>query len=157
MIKVETIWLPRPSSNYPGCYPNGFEKMIKVLLKTENYAHLFCGKAKTGFRIDIKKEVNPDLVANVEQLDMIKDNQFEGVMADPPYTEEFTKRLYNLALPKWSLWTKEAVRICKSQGIIAIMQNYVVPKLPQCKYIKVLVIITRIKQYPKIVTIQQKI
>ena len=28
-IKLECLWLPRPASNYPGCYPLGFEKFIK--------------------------------------------------------------------------------------------------------------------------------
>lgn len=156
-VAIETIWLPRPSSDYSGCYPLGFEKMIKDLLGTENYAHLFAGKAKTGFRVDIKEELRPDLLADVEDLSEIEDEKFDGVMADPPYTENFARELYNLPLPKWGKWTKEAVRICRTGGKIAIMHNYVVPRLPNCEYSKVLVIITRIKQYPKIVTVQKKI
>ncbi|MBU1082594.1 MAG: class I SAM-dependent methyltransferase [Spirochaetes bacterium] len=154
MIPLETIWLPRPSSKYPGCYPIGFENKIKIILGT-NYVHFFSGMAKTGFRIDVNPDVKPDLVANVEQLG-IKDNSFEAGLADPPYTEEFAKTLYNTPYPKWSLWTKELVRIVKPGGRIAIMQNYVVPRLPDCDYTKILVIVTRIKQYPKIVTIQTK-
>jgi len=156
-IEVETIWLPRPSSDYSGCYPLGFETIIKDLLGTENYAHLFAGKSKTGFRIDIKKELRPDLVADIENLSVIEDKKFDGVMADPPYTKEFANKLYDLPLPRWSKWTKEAVRICKIGGKIAIMHNYVVPRLPNCEYSKILVIITRIKQYPKIVTIQRRL
>lgn len=156
MIPIETIWLPRPSAKYPGCYPLGFEKKIIELLETNDYVHFFSGLAKTGYRIDINPDTNPDLVGNVESLPELQDNSFEAGLADPPYTEEFAKELYKVPYPKWSLWTKELVRIVKPKGKIAIMQNYVVPRLPDCKFYKILVILTRIKQYPKIVTIQEK-
>jgi len=156
MIPIETVWLPRPSAKYPGCYPLGFENKVYELLGTKNYVHFFSGLAKTGYRIDSNPDTKPDLLANVEELSQIKDNTFDGGLADPPYTEEFAKTLYRVPYPKWSKWTKELVRIVKPQCKIAIMQNYVVPRLPQCEFDKILVVITRIKQYPKIVTIQKK-
>lgn len=156
MIPTETIWLPRPTAKYPGCYPLGFENKVALLLGTKNYVHFFSGVAKTGYRIDINPDTKPDLLANVEELSQIQDNTFDGGLADPPYTEEFCKNLYGVSYPKWSKWTKELVRIVKPQGKIAIMQNYVVPRLIGCEYDRILVIITRIKQYPKIVTIQIK-
>jgi len=154
---LDPVWLPRPATKYHGCYPLGFEKYIPQLLRTDNYIHFFGGKAKTGFRIDINEDVKPDLVANVENLSMIEDESFEGGFADPPYNEDFAKNLYNCDYPKWSLWTKELVRVVKRGGYIGIMQNYIVPKLPDCKYIEIFPILLRIKQFPKIVTIQQKI
>lgn len=157
MIPIETIWLPRPSAKYPGCYPLGFENKVVELLGTKEYVHFFSGLAKTGYRIDINPNTNPDLIANVEDLSQIKDNSFGGGLADPPYTEEFARNLYKVPYPKWSLWTKELVRIVRPNCKIAIMQNYVVPRLPKCEFDKILVIITRIKQYPKIVTIQRKV
>ncbi len=155
-IPIETIWLPRPSAKYPGCYPLGFENKVVELLGTKAYVHFFSGLAKTGYRIDINRACNPDLIANVESLPQIENNCFEAGVADPPYTKEFSKNLYACDYPKWSLWTKELVRIVRPGGKIAIMQNYVVPRLPGCEYEKILVIITRIKQYPKIVTVQRK-
>jgi len=157
MIPIETIWLPRPSAKYPGCYPLGFENKINELLGTNAYVHFFCGLAKNGYRIDINHICNPDLIANVESLPQIEDNSFKAGMADPPYTKEFAENLYACKYPKWSLWTKELVRIVQPRGKIAIMQNYVVPRLAGCEFEKILVIITRIKQYPKIVTIQRKL
>lgn len=156
MIPVETVWLPRPCSSYSGCYPVGFENKVEGLLGSENIIHFFSGLSKIGVGIDIKLENNPDLVGNVEYLPYIKDCSFDAGLADPPYTKEFARDLYGVSYPKWSLWTKELVRIVKPGGKIGIMQNYVIPKLPGCHYSKILVIITRIKQYPKIVTIQKK-
>lgn len=155
-IPLKVIWLPRPAAKYKGCYPLGFEKMIPEILKTNNFVHLFSGMAKTGFRIDIKEELEPDLVADVHDLSCISDCNFDGGMADPPYTPEFAKTLYQTPYPKWSTWTKEIVRIVKVGGRIGIMQNYIVPRLPNCEYELILVILTRIKQFPKIVTVQKK-
>jgi hypothetical protein len=156
MIKRDIVWLPRPSAKYPGCYPLGFEQMIPELLQTKNYAHLFCGMARTGYRIDISSTVFPDLIADVENLSTIADNQFDGAIADPPYNEKFAKELYNVNLPRWSKWTEEMCRIVKPGGYLAVMQNYVVPRIKDCQYDRILVILTRIKQYPKIVTVQRK-
>ena len=36
------------------------------------------------------------------------------------------------------------------------MQNYIVPRLPECDMEEIIVVLLRIKQYPKIVTIQRK-
>jgi tRNA G10 N-methylase Trm11 len=97
----------------------------------------------------------PDLVANVENTGL-PDNSFDAGMADPPYTPEFAKKLYGTAYPSWTTWTKELVRVVKPRGRIAIMQNYIVPQLAGCTMEEIIVILLRIKQYPKIVTVQRK-
>jgi len=114
-------------------------------------------KAKTGFKVDIKKEVNPDMVADVHDLSRIKDYEFEGAMSDPPYTKEFAEELYGIKYPKWSIWTKEMVRVVRPNGLLAVMNNYIVPQIKGCKFEEIIVILTRIKQYPRIVTVQRKV
>ena len=154
-IPIETIWLPRPSSKYSGCYPLHFEKRISNLLETDNFVHLFSGSCKSGHTVDIKKDLIPDTVANAESLPF-SDNYFDGGFADPPYTEKFAKELYNCNYPCWSKWTNELVRVVKNDCKIGIMQNYIVPRLKNCKYESILVVLLRIKQFPKIVTVQRK-
>lgn len=154
-IEIETVWLPRPATKYPGCYPLHFEKRIKDLLGTKDYVHLFSGTATTGHRVDIKPELKPNTIANAEKLPF-EDNSFEGGFADPPYNATFAKDLYDTVYPKWGKWTHELVRVVKPNGKIGIMQNYIVPRLPGCQYEKIYVILLRIKQFPKIVTIQKK-
>lgn len=155
-IPIEVLYLPRPASDYKGCYPMWFERHLPRLLETNNYVHFFGGKAKTGYRIDIKPELKPEYVCNVENVSTISDNHFEGGMADPPYTPEFAHDLYNCEYPKWGKWTKELVRVVKPNGLIGIMNNYPVPRLPNCDWEKIVIILLRIKQYPKVVTIQRK-
>src|SRR5690349_13408631 len=155
-IPIEVLYLPRPASDYPGCYPLHFEKHLSRLLETDNYVHFFGGKAKTGFRIDINEKLHADYYHNVESLPKIDDNTFEGGMADPPYDERFAKELYNCEYPKWSLWTHELVRIVKPGGLIGIMNNYPVPRLKGCQWEKIVILLLRIKQFPKVITIQRK-
>ena len=149
-------WLPRPSNKYHGWYPLGFEKYLSEWLGTENYVHFFAGMAKTGYRIDINPNVKPDLIADVQNLKQLKSNSYEAGMADPPYNEIFAKKLYNCEYPQWSKWTKELVRLVKPNGLIGIMQNYICPLITNCQYEKIFFIPTRIKQFPKIVTIYRK-
>ena len=77
-------------------------------------------------------------------------------MADPPYTPEFARDLYGVDYPRWTEWTSELVRLVKPGGLIGIMHNYIVPQLSGCEYHEVVVSLFRIKQYPKIVTVQRK-
>jgi hypothetical protein len=112
--------------------------------------------ATTGFRIDCNPSLNPDLVADVNNTGLPSES-FNGGMADPPYTPEFAQKLYGTAYPEWGKWTKELVRIVKPGGRIAIMHNYIIPRLAGCEMEEIIVILLRIKQYPKIVTIQRKL
>jgi hypothetical protein len=154
-LKTSILYLPRPAAKYSGCYPMHFEKRLPQILETTNFVHFFAGMSVSGYRIDCNPIVNPDMVANVEQIEL-PDCSFDAGMADPPYTAEFAKNLYNTEYPSFSKWTKELVRLVKPGGRIAIMQNYIVPRLPNCAMEEIIVILLRIKQYPKIVTVQRK-
>lgn len=154
-LKTSIMYLPRPATKYPGCYPLHFERRLADILETDDYVHFFAGTATTGFRIDVNKDVSPDLVCDVHSVPLM-DASFDGGMADPPYTPEFAKNLYNTEYPRWGEWTKELVRLVKPGGRIGIMHNYIVPRLPECDMEEIIVILLRIKQYPKIVTVQRK-
>lgn len=153
--KIRNFYLPRPAVKYPGCYPAYFEKRLPEILETSDYIHLFAGMSFSGLRVDIKPEVSPDVVADVHTLPF-PDGCFLGGMADPPYTKEFAQDKYRTEYPRWNTWTKELVRVVQPGGRIGIMHNYVVPRLAGCIMEEIIVILLRIKQYPKIVTVQRK-
>ncbi len=154
-IKTSILYLPRPAAKYPGCYPLWFEKRIPDILESTDYIHLFAGMATTGTRIDINSSVYPHVVADNHALPF-PDNLFNGGMADPPYTREFAKSLYNTEYPRWKTWSAEMARVIIPSSRLAIMHNYIVPQVVGCKVEEIIVILTRIKQYPKIVTVQRK-
>ena len=131
-LTTRILYLPRPAAKYPGCYPLHFEKHLPEILETTDYIHLFAGMSTSGFRVDTNTSVNPDLVCDVHDMP-IEDNTFSGGMADPPYTKEFAETLYNTEYPRWSIWTKEMVRVVKNGGRIAVMHNYIVPRISKCK------------------------
>ena len=67
-LKTSVLYLPRPASDYPGCYPLHFEKHLPELLETTDYVHFFSGKARSGYRVDINPELSPDLVSDVHSI-----------------------------------------------------------------------------------------
>ena len=155
-LKTSIIYLPRPACKYPGCYPLYFERRLPELMEADKYIQVFSGMAETGFRVDIRPEVNPDLVADAHALPLEND-LFDAGMADPPYTPEFAKKLYGVEYPRWGEWTKELVRVVKPGGRIGIMQNYIVPRMVDCILEEIVVVLLRIKQFPKIITMQRKL
>ena len=80
-------------SNYYGGYPHGYLKRIKALFPDKNNVlHLFSGKVETdilnGKTIDINEEHKPDYVDDAQTLDKTPIEEFDLILADPPYSVE---------------------------------------------------------------------
>ena len=122
MSKIENYaWvLPRPNKNkYPGGFPLHFEiKLLRLLgidPKIHKILHPFGGKAQYGIRVDINLEVNPDYIGDAHDLNMFQKETFDLVILDPPYSEEYNKKMYNqTGKLKFKQYTKEAVRVLKN-------------------------------------------
>lgn len=91
-------------NDYYGEYPPTYLDRVKSLFPDrENPLHLFSGSLKpdqvdnNAVRVDIKKEVNPDIVMDCEKIGSL-DTEFDLIMADPPYTEEDAEE-YGTGLP----------------------------------------------------------
>ena len=156
-------WLPRPANDYHGCYPMGFEKWLPKILEInhatkENLLHVFAGKSVSGFRVDQNPDVKPDLVADIQDLSALEDESYESAMADPPYSKEFARELYGCELANWETWTREVVKKVKVNGLIGVMHNWsTTPRLHNCEYVHIYVILTRMKQYVKTVSVFRKV
>jgi hypothetical protein len=83
----------RVRSGYYGGYPAGYLRRIKALFPDKrNVLHLFSGKvdltALPGKTVDINAEHSPDYVDDAQTLVCVPVEQFDLVLADPPYSVE---------------------------------------------------------------------
>lgn len=84
-----------------------------------------------GICLDIREEVEPDIVGNAEVLPF-KDQSFDFVMADPPYSESEARDLYNLPYLKMTVLIEEMYRVCKDNGLIIILHRLIPGARPNC-------------------------
>ena len=80
-------------SGYYGGYPAGYLRRIKALFPDKkNVLHLFSGKVDTdilnGQTVDINKENNADYVDDAQSLQNVPVEEFDLILADPPYSVE---------------------------------------------------------------------
>ena len=130
VYRTTKCFSPR-TNGYPGGFPIGFLKYIKEMgWWGVSRCYLCCGAVDDheGFRIDLNKNVDPDLLEDARNTS-IADGEFDWVMIDPPYTKELAISLYDKGKYWGSInqFTKEANRICKSGGRILTL-SYEVPK-----------------------------
>jgi len=142
---VETlVWiLPRPRlPYYRGGFPLHFEKKLwRELGCPKKVLHPFGGMAEIGDRVDINPEVNPNYIGDAHNLDFIKDNSYDLVILDPPYSDKMAENLYKTPPIKIMQCIREAVRVCKSKGFIAIYHWLWIPRPKGTKYYKRIVVL----------------
>ena len=88
---LETHWATgRPMAQYKGAYPEGFLRRLdeRIGLKNKKVLTLFCGSSDYGDTVDIKPELKPTYLADCRKELPIKDNQYDVVIADPPYDSQ---------------------------------------------------------------------
>lgn len=83
----------RVKSEYYGGYPAGYLRRIKALFPDKkNVLHLFSGKvdldAFPGKTVDINPDTLPDYVDDAQRLTNVPLEEFDLVLADPPYSVE---------------------------------------------------------------------
>lgn len=148
------VWvLPRPrvevgeSKTYPGAFPLHFEKRLyKFLQCPKLILHPFGGKAEIGLRVDLKRSVKPDIIADAHHLPF-RDKIFDVVICDPPYSNEQNKELYGLNISlHFKLWGKEAYRVCKTYGTIVLYHVRWLPR-PHKNVISLFRIIVLVSQH----------
>jgi len=164
--------LPRPKpDHYKGGMPLYCEDWLVSLAgdllgyksRTEfSILNVFCGMNKHGCRVDLNKEVKPDFVSDIHTLsDVIPaKNQFDVILADPPYSDEETDKLYGKHLPrlKYSVWTKECDKFLRDGGLFIIYHKFLVPNPNPEKYeiIKRVAVFNRIWHLPRVAIVFRK-
>lgn len=86
-------------------------------------------QANGDITVDIKKELKPKTVANCETLPF-KDNSFDFVFADPPYSKEESMDLYQLPYVNIIKTINEMVRVCKPGGHLLFLHRLIPTVFP---------------------------
>lgn len=87
----------RVKSEYYGGYPAGYLRRIKALFPDkQRVLHLFSGRVDKsvmpGETVDVNFELAPDYLDDAQTLERVPLEQYDLVMADPPYSVEDCER-----------------------------------------------------------------
>jgi hypothetical protein len=135
-------FLPRPKpDHYKGGMPLYCEEWLvslaqDLLGKEPKMLNLFCGMNKYGFRIDLKPEVNPDLISDAHSFaDKLNGQRFDFILADPPYSTEEARDIYGAPPLKYKKWTEQCDTVLVSGGLLCVYHKYVMPNPNPEKYV----------------------
>lgn len=162
MIESLAWVLPRPrrSNKYIGSFPQHFEKKLIKLLninpEKHKILHPFGGMAEIGERVDINSEVKPDYVGDAHKLDFIQDNTYDLIILDPPYNDEYSKRLYGTGKLKFKKYTSEAVKKLKEGGYLVMYHYLATPRIENTILVKRIFLETRVWHKLRCIHIHQK-
>jgi hypothetical protein len=127
-------FLPRPKpDHYKGGMPLYAERwclqLARDILDNQDASilNLFCGMNTEGFRVDIKEEVHPDLLCDAHELTKYLDKKFDIIFADPPYSDDESKELYQTPKLRYKKWTEEATKLLNPKGLLIVYHKYVMP------------------------------
>ncbi len=131
--RIVGIWIMgnnyRVKSTYYGGYPAGYLRRVRALFPDkENALHLFSGMVDTeiwpGRRVDINPDTNPDWVDDAQDLSNVPLDQFDIVLADPPYSVEDAEH-YQTSMIKRNKVMKALTGV--SQGTHVVWLDQVLP------------------------------
>lgn len=118
-----------------GGYPLGFIEWAFNEMGRHHYSgqadpdevlHLCSGSVRTGVRVDIRPEMNPDIVADCRNVPL-SDGSVDFIMADPPYSVEYAANLYGTEAhyPKPGEILAEATRLLRPGGLVGLLHHQV--------------------------------
>lgn len=137
-VSQASVWTAQPAVDFEGpqfwgAYPKDFIRWACRAMNVDRHqvVHLCSGTIPKGeglLRVDIRPEVNPDLVADCRSLPM-PDDFAPAVLMDPPYSVEYAKDLYSTEYPRPSALLAEACRIAQPGAPIGFL-HFLVPLPP---------------------------
>lgn len=156
---VEFLARPkRPTAVY-GQYPRGLiAKMLPWLLcERHEILHVCSGSLPPGegIRVDVRPTAMPDILADGRKLPLPSGGT-AAVMIDPPYSDAYARSLYGVGYPRPSHLLREAARVVRRGGRIAIV-HYITPKpAPGTRFVKAFGLSTGFDMPMRAVSIYQR-
>jgi len=128
-----TTWLCGPPSSqgqmqqFPSRFIFNFKKVYGPLDEAK-VLQMFSGSSDIGDTTDLRPETNADFIGPFDDLP-IPDNTYDMVLADPPYTAAWSSEWTTLPAhhPKPKHVLREAVRMAKPEGLVAILHIIIIP------------------------------
>ena len=158
MIPTETWVLPRPRKDaYVGSFPLHFEqKLWRTLGCPEKVLHPFGGLAEIGDSVDLNASTTPTWVGDAHDLHWIADETYDLVILDPPYSDEEAEWLYGTPKLRPGVYKREAVRVCRTGGHVAVYHRQQPARLPGTRLVRRIVILTRTGHAPRVCFVFEK-
>jgi hypothetical protein len=142
---------------YVGGFPLHFEKKLWRLLGCpEKVLHPFGGLCEIGDSVDLNETTAPTFHGDAHDLWFIKDDTYDLVILDPPYSDEESETLYGTPKLKPAKFTAEAVRVCKPGGHVAIYHKVMKPRPDGCRLVRRVVVLTRVQHAARICMVYRK-
>lgn len=109
-------------SSYYGGYPHGYLQRVKALFpEKQKTLHLFSGQVGKdvfdGVTVDINPKNQPDIVGDAHELPDTLHDQFDLVLADPPYSVEDCDH-YGTVMVRRNKVLASAVKVLRKGGHI---------------------------------------
>lgn len=161
---IRELWyLPRPRqvNKYRGGFPLHFEKRLFNTYRPSRILQPFGGKAEYGIRLDIKnvvqgEDIKPDIIADAHRLPF-RNNSFDFVLCDPPYSDEESSRLFGTGHINTKAFVAEAVRVTRIGGYVALYHRRMNSRPKGTIYDRIIVVLTRVNHSPRVCCVFQRV
>lgn len=131
------VWTFTDADEFPapvwGAFPLGFaQRAIRALGCPPREVLHMCsgalGREVGGVRVDLRAAARPDVRCDARALPF-RNEQFGGVLIDPPYSVEYARELYGTDYPRPSHLLREAARVLRPNGRVGFL-HFLVPAPP---------------------------
>jgi len=169
LLRKAGLWIPSEIEKQiiKDTDPGEIRHKAKVdwIRKNKMILHPFGGYSEYGIKVDLKTryertdigevKMPTDVVADAHCLPF-KDNTFDCVILDPPFSPEYAKNKWDAKPPKFKVYSNEASRVVKEGGLVIVYHWIAMSSVINCILVYRLLIEGRKFQHGRIVHYHKK-